>query len=85
MTDRRFTDERPDSREERGETDNEQGDPESETAAAYVRRVCGVKGTSDEPAFDENEYVRYLTVGRHKPILPGRRGVRSGDRIDEVL
>jgi hypothetical protein len=54
-------------------------------ATGYVRHVCGAKGTSDEPAFDESEYVRYLTVGRHKPVLPARKPTFSGDRLDEVL
>lgn len=57
----------------------------TDPAVAYVRRVCRVKGTGDGPTFDENEYVRYLTVGRHKPALPARRRVRSGDRLDEVF
>jgi hypothetical protein len=58
---------------------------DADRATAYVKHVCGAKGTSDEPAFDENEYVRYLTVGRHKPVLPARRPSFSGDRLDEVL
>jgi len=54
-------------------------------AVAYVRRVCRVKGTGDGPTLDENEYVRYLTVGRHKRVLSTRRRARSGDRLDEVF
>jgi hypothetical protein len=58
---------------------------DQDRATAYVKHVCGAKGQSDEPAFDESEYVRYLTVGRHKPVLPARRPSVSGDRLDEVL
>lgn len=58
---------------------------DTDRATAYVKHVCGAKGTSDEPAFDESEYVRYLTVGRHKPVLPARGPSFSSDRLDEVL
>jgi hypothetical protein len=54
-------------------------------AVDYVRHACGAKGTGDGPTLDENEYVRYLTVGRHKPVLPARRRGPSGDRLDEVF
>jgi len=49
----------------------------------YVRRVCETKGESAEPVLDGTEYVRYLTVGRHKRAPVARR--RSGDGFDEVF
>jgi hypothetical protein len=57
---------------------------DSRAAIDYVRRVCETKGSTGEPALDENEYVRYVTVGRHKRAPVARRH-RSGDRLDEVF
>ena len=57
---------------------------DSRAAVEYVRQVCETKGSTEGPVLNDDEYVRYLTVGRHKRA-PAARRHRSRDRLDEVF